>query len=295
MADIAQLESREDHFRALGFGRHYDNLPWIGEGDIIVPTAAGAGSSLLAALLLELNLHYVDLTKEVLLPDGSSVPLTDSITRRLDTGAAYDRDAASERDETGRHWRFMKTHLPQEELPGVAFSGVWILVRDPRDAIYSWHRYHLSFAEAEWERVPESFEEFLRQPFFTGDTPVGNWSSFYEGWLARAESCEYVAILRFEDLKRDPLRTMRSAFETIELDVPEEELRRAIERSSYDAMRANEDAVAASDSDRPKERIMRRGKVGEWEEWMTPELARCFSGDEVRSVARRFGYSLPET
>jgi hypothetical protein len=137
MADIAQLESREEHFRVLGFGRHYDNLPLIGDHDVIVPTVAGAGSSLLAALLLELNLHYVDLTKEVLLPDGSSVPLTDSITRRLDTGAAYDRDAALERDGTDRHWRFMKTHLPQEELPGVAFSGVWILVRDPRDAIYS--------------------------------------------------------------------------------------------------------------------------------------------------------------
>jgi hypothetical protein len=289
----AHTDRSERRFEAFGFGLTYESMPLIGLGDVVVATAAGAGSSLLGNILRELDLHYVDLTKEALLPDGSSVPADDEISRRLRPGASFDRERARRRHGRSDLPRFMKTHLPAEEFVDCTFGGVWILVRDPRDAMYSLHRYHRSFAVDDWEHVPESFEEFLRRPFFAGPSPIDNWTSFHAGWLERAESCDHAAVIRFEDLKRDPVPTMRAALASFGLELSDDELARAVEASSYEAMRAHEDAVVRSGSAAPTDRIVRKGKVGEWKDWMTPELGSYFSREDVRAMAARFDYAIP--
>ena len=38
--------------------------------------------------------------------------------------------------------------------------------------------------------------------------------------------------------------------------------------------------------------MIRAGKTDGWKDWMTPELADCFSGAELREVARQYGYDL---
>jgi hypothetical protein len=276
-------------FSALGFDLHYDNMRLLGEGDIILPSIGGAGSSLLGNVLLELGLNYVDLSKEVLFPDGTSMPPVDSITRRVRTNTA----TVKSRTLTQQWPRFGKTHLPVEEFDGYPFGGVMILVRDPRDALYSWHQYHLGFAEMEWETVDDSFENFLQQPFFSGPCPIANWRSFYEGWTRRAQRCHYSAVIRFEDLKHNPMLTIRETLAATDVQVPTENLRRAVERSSYEAMRAHENMAAEHDSDRREARVMRSGRVEGWREWMTPQLTSYFSDERLRSVARQFGYIMP--
>jgi hypothetical protein len=281
----------ERRFKALGFGLHYENMRQLGDRDIVIPSIGGAGSSLLGNILLEMDLNYVDPAKEVLLPDGSSIPPTDVITRRIRTTGAR---ATGERRQAGRLWpRFAKTHLPAGEFNGCVLGGVWILVRDPRDALYSWYQYHLGFAEMEWEKVPDSFEAFLRQPFFAGPPPIDNWSSFYEAWTERASECQTSTVIRFEDLKRAPFETMRTALRDSSVLVSDAVLCRAVERSTFEAMRAHEDRVTETEQG-GQARVMRSGKVGGWTEWMTPSLAEYFASDHVRSVAQRFGYALSD-
>ncbi|MEV4083861.1 hypothetical protein AB0J43_26730 [Nonomuraea fuscirosea] len=50
--------------------------------------------------------------------------------------------------------------------------------------------------------------------------------------------------------------------------------------------------VAPLDRGKGHARIMRRGKVGEWKEWMTPQLERYFTTPELCKVASFLGYSL---
>ena len=189
----------------------------------------------------------------------------------------------------------MKTHLPEAEFTALTFRGVWLLVRDPRDALYSWYRYHRNFAQADWERVPDSFREWLSQPFFAGPAPVENWTAFYRGWWERAVECRSRVVTRFEDLKQAPLETIAKALHELDVEVPGGDLRRAVARSTFEAMRRHEEAtVVSGGSDQPQARIMRKGKVGEWKEWMTPELRTYFSGAELRSAAGLFGYGLDD-
>jgi hypothetical protein len=281
---VARGRNRE-HFRSMGFELHYRNMRLMTGEDIVMPSLGGSGASLLGNIVLELGLHYVDLTKETLLLDGSSRAPTDPITRRI----RGDRFAGGDDYLSGCTRRFMKTHLPAEEFIGYPMGGLWMLVRDPRDALYSWYRYHRGFATQDWERVPDSFEEFLRAPFFTGEPPVAGWTSFYSGWCERAKSCPHVRLLRFEDLKACPLKTIRDALGALDLRPPNKEIQCAVKRSSFQTMRGREDAVAPPGNDA---RVMRSGQANEWREWMTPRLASYFSGDAFGDVARGFGYDI---
>jgi Sulfotransferase domain len=274
-------------FAAMGFGLHYANMALLGDGDIALPSIGGAGSSLLGNILLELGLNYVDPTKEPLGSDGSSAPPTDRITARVRTGT---RGTPPRRDAG---FRYAKTHLPAEEYAGVRFGGVWLLVRDPRDALFSWYQYHRSFAEVEWEKVPDTFEEFLATPFFTERPPVGTWCSFNQGWLEYARSVRHSRVLRFEDLKQDAFGVMRDALTALAVDVEDRELDRAVAASTFESMRAHEDSVADPHDAGAPVRVMRSGRVGGWTEWMNPRLQSFFDGNELSFVARRFGYSVP--
>lgn len=274
---------RSAYFSSMGFEQHYRNMRLMRPDDIVMPSIGGAGSSLLGNVILELGLHYVDLTKETLLPDGTSRPPTDSITRRI-RGRRFPEAAGNPGAP-----RFMKTHLPAGEFENHAIGGVWMLVRDPRDALYSWYQYHRGFARLPWEQVPGTFEEFLAKPFFIGVPPVAAWTAFYREWADRGRTCAAFTTLRFEDLKRTPVTTMREALEPVGLSYSDDRLERATERSSFTAMRRREDSVAATDE---SARVMRSGAVDGWRSWMTPELEPYFADSGFIALARSFGYDL---
>ncbi|QFZ19548.1 sulfotransferase domain-containing protein [Saccharothrix syringae] len=291
---MAQFRPRRTgRFASMGFDLHYRNLAWVGPRDVVMPNVAGAGSSLVGNLLLELGLGYVDLNRDVFLPDGSLLPPADPVSRRIRTARRPEDAARGGRGEP----RFMKTHLPVEEFEGCEFGQVWLIVRDPRDAIYSWHRYHRNFGELEWEKVPEEFEEFLRRPFFLGPPPVDNWWTYYRDWLRYTDDRGIpVEVIRFEDMKSDPVGRTTGLLRAASCPLPEEEVVRACRDSSYEAMRAREEAAVGADGTAGGAgvRVMRRGQVGEWRTWMTPRLRPYFAGAELRAVAARLGYHLDE-
>jgi Sulfotransferase domain len=271
------------------------NLPRFTRNDVLITSYGGAGQALLGNILCELGLNYADAYTEILEPDGSTSPAGfEPYRRRVATLDA--RDAADEPARPVRLWpRFNKHHHFVQVFDGYVFGGIWFLVRDPRDALYSWYRWRLDFAEESFDEVPESFEEFLRGPDHTGRSPIEDWTSFYVDWMEqqRVRDDRDPLVTRFEDLKERPFPAMREALAAFGLEVEDDALRRAIERSTFDSMRKHEESVAEADEDRaPEARIMRSGKVSGWKEWMTPEIERHFSGPEIRSVAQRFGYSL---
>jgi Sulfotransferase domain len=256
------------------------NLGALSENDVVIASYGGSGQALIGNILAEAGLNYADPYTEVLRPDGSTMsPAFTSFRRRL--AALHERDTVGGSPQPGP--RFVKTHHLPEVHEGCRFDAVWLLVRDPRDALYSWYRWRLDFAEEPWDHVDGSFDDFLRGPDHTGRSPVDDWCAFYAEWGRRAG-----LVLRFEDLKERPLETVREALATLGLEAGDDTLRRAIERSTFDSMRRHEERVAGAGEGR----LMRAGKVAGWRDWMTPELARHFSGAELRAVAKRFGYLI---
>jgi hypothetical protein len=264
------------------------NLRRLGDRDIIIASYGAAGQTIVSNLLQELGFNFVDPYTERLESDGSSTAAPEHAAFRRRFSAMHQRDTGKARPRA-RWPRFVKTHLSADAFADIRIKGVWLVIRDPRDALFSWYKWRVSFAEEEWDKVFGSFEAFLCNPDFTGNLPTQDWSGFYVDWLSRADSSDCLVITRFEDLKKAPLETAGRALRELGLEVSENDLQRALEYSSHQRMREHEDKVVGAGGDAAP-RMVRRGKLGEWKEWMTPTLSHYFHDGQMRAVARRFGY-----
>lgn len=267
---------------------HRQNVRHLGEGDTVLAGYFGSGAALLGNILLELGLAYVDLYTERLV-DRCSEAAAERIAYRRRLKALGDADRLS---LGGRKLpasgRFVKTHLPTSEFAGIGVRSAVVLVRDPRDAVHSYYHWRVGFGE---EPETRTFDEFLRHGPPGIGPPARAWAKFYDDWLGHARlSLDECAVVRFESLKADPEAALGPVLEAAQLDVDPADLREAVQRSSFEAMRAHEDTVAGAADD--GHRIMRRGVVGEWVEWWTHERAQAFEAPEVRQTAQALGYDL---
>jgi hypothetical protein len=271
------------------------NLRQLGAGDVVVASYGGSGQALVGNILAELGLNYVDPYTETLAADGTANHASEHLDYRSRLAGLHRRDNASGAAAAIRPWpRFVKSHHLPHVFDGCALGGVWLLVRDPRDALYSWYQWRLRFADESWDQVDGDFDDFLGRPDSTGRRPVEDWCSFYAGWSARATCVKRTTVMRFEDLKERPFETTDGALRRFGVRAPEARLRRAIANSTFEAMRKHEDGVAASLPARREARVMRAGKVAGWRDWITPQLARHFASDDLRSLAARLGYAVEE-
>ena len=279
--------------------RHLHNARLLGEQDVVIAAYPGSGSSLLGNVVLELGFDHLDPYTEVLDADG--VPEQDRqyeiYRRRL--AATADRDRSAAPGPAGERPRFFKNHLHPEAFQAASLRGAVLLVRDPRDAIHSSYQYFRNFSG--WlPGAPQglgqgSFAEFLGGLGINGAPPVPGWARFCKSWLDAGPSFRRFAVVHFEDLKANGVEATAAMLAALDLNVPLDRIATAVERSSFPAMRAHEDRVAAGehDSRARQARLIRRGKVDEWREWFgRPELAARFTDPDFLAVAAEFGYPV---
>lgn len=280
------------------------NVRRLGERDIVVAGDPGCGAALVSNIVFELGFDYLDPYTEVLNEDGS-VQMTDErlsyYRERLPATAGHGQAEAAQRQPGHDGRRFVKTHLYPEHFRDVPLCGAVLLVRDPRDSVYSSYKWFSGFSKSWWPGMSSAkgemaFADFLsRRRRGDGETPVSGWARFSEGWLDAAPMFGRFALLRFEDLKTNPVGTITGLLATFGISAPLGVVRTAAERSTFDAMRVREEEASAAegDSGASSARIMRRGKVGEWREWYGDEgIAERFSDPALHSAAARFGYDL---
>ncbi|MEU4420928.1 sulfotransferase domain-containing protein [Actinoplanes sp. NPDC024001] len=267
------------------------NVAQLGTDDIVIASHGGSGQSLIGNILAELGLNYVDAYTEVLHPDGRAVVADQHVSYRQHLASQHDKDAAGEQET--RLWpRFVKTHHPPSVFADATIGGVWILVRDPRDAIYASYQWRAGFAEEEWDKVPGTFEEWLSGPGDFSPSPADDWHAYYTAWAGHARAYDRVEVLRFEDLKTRPTEIVAAALRRAGVDIDDAAVAEAVEASSFARMRAHEEKVSAGSAAPAAPRVIREGKTNGWKGWMTPELAPFFAGEELHTVAQKYGYDL---
>lgn len=302
--------SEQKDAEALAVELHRHNIRKLGPQDVPIAGYPGSGASLIGNILLELGLGYVDPYSEAIGEDGSTtvVPDWEQYRTRLPAMAALDRsraDGSQSTDgapatggprSTGGTPRFFKNHLYPSEYADVAVRGAVVLVRDPRDAVYSSYQWFRGFSPVWMPDKPKAqgdFEDFLDGIGINGEPPIPHWEAFYRTWLDALDGFDASLVITFEDLKADPVGTTSRLLETFGLPVDTDAVSRAAERSSFASMRAHEDRVAGGAGDGAAPRINRRGKVGEWQEWYgDPALAARFQEPELVRTAARYGYTL---
>lgn len=162
----------------------------------------------------------------------------------------------------GREFAFRDHPVPRlgHHWPGqYAALPALLVVRDPRDALYSaWRR------ERALGALPADmpFAQFVDAPFRTW--PV-SWAAYLSLHTARWQTQLTRSgglILRFEAFKRDPLTQARRVLAMLKLDVDDSELARALRASDHANVRQAEADLLAQG--RVRSALLAGGQPEEW-------------------------------
>ena len=122
-------------------------------------------------------------------------------------------------------FRLFKSHEPFQ--PHYLAGRTAYIVRDGRDAIVSYYHYRQHMNHLEME-LSQYIDQSLRGRF-----RYGAWQDHVAGWLAHAEHPS-ILIVRYEDMVENPARELKRVLEHFGQNVSDEQIDRAVERSSVE-------------------------------------------------------------
>jgi len=171
--------------------------------------------------------------------------------------------------------RMLKSHESfQPQYPRVIY-----IVRDPRDVAISFYHHNLKARNIPDDYPMEAFvPRFIAAEF---DKKFGSWRDNVLSWITLRGDSPNFLMLRYEDLKRDPLPMLRKTVACLErnsfgnIDASDEALKRTIELSAPERMRALEKQEAASwvltKKTRADKPFVRSAIAGGWKTQLAPE------------------------
>lgn len=172
-------------------------------------------------------------------------------------------------------------------FPADKTCPVVVVMRDPRDAIFSLYR---RWKGNGW--IDLSFQEFLSRPsdwpdHFPGlfhTDPVKMYVMYHLTWLAQRKF-RPVLFVQFEKLKTSPMEELRKIFGFLKMDVPSEEtLRAAVMSSTFSGKK-----VAVPEGQNFG--ALFKGEVFEWKKNYEPLALERFERSGVQKGLEPFGYS----
>lgn len=160
----------------------------------------------------------------------------------------WDRVEVAENDPVvyglDRHGRGVRRgHWTAEQYP-YPESPVVVIVRDIRDQTLSSCHYHQQ-------------KDFNAHARWVAGTNCENWRKFVMGWSGYG-----APIVRYEDLRTDTLRVLKTTLQLLELDLPgDERLAGVVHDNNFEVMQKEGRA----------HKLMRRGMVGEGLSGLMPQ------------------------
>ncbi|BAT15810.1 Os12g0137600 [Oryza sativa Japonica Group] len=174
--------------------------------------------------------------------------------------------------------RLLTTHIPAQSLPdSIAASGskVVYLCRDPKDCFVSlWHF---------WNRFMSWNIDVAVRQFCDGISHFGPfWEHVLGYWRWHVEMPSQVFFLTYEELAADTLGLLRRLAEFVghPFTVEEQEAgvdRKIVEICAMESLSRLEVNLSGTtdfiEKDVPNNIFFRRGVVGDWRNYLTPEMA----------------------
>ncbi|XP_018444527.2 cytosolic sulfotransferase 18-like [Raphanus sativus] len=181
------------------------------------------------------------------------------------------------------------THMPYKSLPdSVVKSGckmvyIW---RDPKDTFISlWHFFQKKRSESgPLNGLEESFDMFCK-----GISAYGPYLDHVLGyWKAHQENPDQILFLRYETLSADPLHHVKRLAEFMGYGFTDEEekngvVEKVVNFCSFESLKnleVNKGDKEREDHPSPftKSAYFRKGKTGDWENYLTPDRAARMDG-----------------
>lgn len=174
---------------------------------------------------------------------------------------------------------FVKTHNAHmlangiEALPSSLTKATVYLIRDPRDVV-------VSFSKHMGADLDKGIEWFLDKYRVLEDKRGTKMTDFISSWPRNAASycnadSHNVMVVRFEDLKLDPVKWFTHILEHSGIEPDLERVKQAIKTVDISKLRKQEkDKGFRESSPHAENKFFGKGKAGGWKDVLTPAQAR---------------------
>jgi len=168
------------------------------------------------------------------------------------------------------------TRLPDGEplFPVQATRGAVYLARNPLDVVFSWANHSSISVEQSIKHIcnpkhalcgsKRMLVNQLRQIH-------GTWSDHVLSWL---DADIPKLVMRYEDIKRDPLAAFSAITAFFEIEADRKEIAAAVRKCRFENLRRSEAEGGFTEKAPSVKHFFRKGIVGEWRRALTPEQVK---------------------
>ncbi len=165
-------------------------------------------------------------------------------------------------------------------------SGAIYIVRNPLDVAISFsHHMNVDIDTAIRRMAEDGLETTMSEKAVY--EIYGSWRQHVESWTRKPHRTIYV--MRYEDMLADPLKTFGGLARHLRIAPAKAQLEKAIELSSFEKLKEQEEAEGFREKPEKAERFFRKGTSGQWREELSEAQIRRIISDQ-RKQMERFGY-----
>jgi hypothetical protein len=171
-----------------------------------------------------------------------------------------------------------------------ATAGVIYLIRHPLDVAVSFAHHNHQPVEKIVKSMCDRDRTLLDQPKRLHNQlrqQLLSWSEHVQSWVDRPNL--RVLVVRYEDMKLEPMATFSKIIEFTGLVVDAARLQKALEFSRFDRLQAQEADRGFREKMPLAKSFFRRGEIGSWREVLTEEQVALLIATH-KEVMQRFGY-----
>lgn len=187
---------------------------------------------------------------------------------------------------------FAKTHaalIVNRGYPTINFSvtsGAVYIVRNPLDVAISYAHHIGSSIDQTIELMRQRGSESRMYANAVFEA-YGSWSENVLSWTRKTHPAIY--IMRYEDMLADPAKVFGGLVKHLLQEATSAELALAIERSSFERLRSQEEQTGFVEKPEAAQRFFREGRAGQWKDVLTAAQVKAIVRDHGEQM-RRFGY-----
>ncbi|XP_067664626.1 sulfotransferase 1C2-like [Haliotis asinina] len=181
-------------------------------------------------------------------------------------------------DAFPRSPRVLNTHIRYNQLPVQAREKkcrIIFVLRNPKDVAVSFFNHHRSF-KCYYGNYNGTLGGHL--PFFlSGKTDYGSWFEYVLEWEKDIEAQQdrhQIHVVYYEDLKENLLKEIRKLAVFLGLPADDSLYGAVAEKCSFENMKFDKKPYDPKVDDQLF--VYRKGQVGDWQKWLTPEQNEMF-------------------
>lgn len=181
--------------------------------------------------------------------------------------------------------RLMKSHLSYSIIPKGSSDGTKCkyiyIARNPKDVAVSY--FHFTVSLASFGNGYNGPWEFFSKLFIDGNVGWNKWNDHVLGCWWKHKDDPNVLFLKYEDLKKDLPSQVRLTANFLNKPLSEDIINRIAEQCSFNEMTKDLSRYMVHVNE-SQTSILRKGVVGDWKNYFTPELNERFEKEVLSKI-----------